>query len=806
MLWGWANIPGKGAIWVHLYCDGVHVASELTGQELPAAVARICGKPPVKTAGFCFALPATAADGFEHPVFAALPEVEDGGLYGAVVTLPAADIHGEIRQQARLLVGIVWTQLPTSPLPPLVIADASGRQLMTHRLPPASQHGPDGYAAAFSVALDAVPAGLLHISCGGQRLRGSPITPLHQLLGIVERCSRDGVTGWAFNVIDPLQPIEMALRVDGKPVCWFRPNIQREDIRTHLGLAADAMGVVGFHVTLPDTFFDGQQHLVEVLSAATGELLTSGSHKVQWDQAGKTWSPRAAAPPATRRQRIRFPSPRVSVVILNRNGAGLMEALLTSWQRYNLTVPAELIVIDHASQDESLAVLKRWKGRLDLTVVPLPRNDSFSASCNRGAAMARGDHLLFLNNDIELLHDLLPPLLDTLQNPTIGIVGVKLLKVVGEAASGKQYSSEVQHLGVRFKLNDGGYWPYEVTPHRMQGEEEFSPQQVPAVTGAALMCSKVDFDAIGGFDTDYFYGFEDVEICMRMTQRLGKQVICRNDCVALHHHGHTRLSGRERNINDRLMANSAVLEAHIGLWLKQAFWHSLASGDGLLTRENPRIGLVGTASQLAAPLANAIPRAVIVLLDAASDWKLVDGLHLLVVGDQRYDIRALSRARADLYTVAWITSEPALWSQLCWWWDFDAVLAPANMTAGFRTALKRPVASSTASNILGGIFQADNFMRVRINAEPAMQARAAVLYRQLKKAGISCWLAATESHRRRMANVSITLAGKGKTARISTAIKAGTLSVTIPPAAQLPTAVWLREILEQKLGRPVHTS
>jgi GT2 family glycosyltransferase len=240
-----------------------------------------------------------------------------------------------------------------------------------------------------------------------------------------------------------------------------------------------------------------------------------------------------------------------------------------------------VIVVDHASTDASLALLRQWRGRLDLQVLALDHNGSFSASSNLGASRARGQYVLFMNNDIIWLQDALPRLLESLHNPQVGVVGIKLLKVVGESRAGGQFASEVQHLGVRFKLNHLGYWPYEVEPSAPHDEAEHAPQCVPAVTGAVLLCRKSDFDAVGGFDPAYFYGFEDVELCLRLAYRLGKTVVCRNDSVALHHHGHTRLSGREMSIYDRVMRNSAVLESHIGVWIKQAYWRSLVNGRRL---------------------------------------------------------------------------------------------------------------------------------------------------------------------------------------------------------------------------------
>jgi hypothetical protein len=213
----------------------------------------------------------------------------------------------------------------------------------------------------------------------------------------------------------------------------------------------------------------------------------------------------AAAPRVLPPVRRHWPQPVVSVVHPQpqrpRRAAGLF-AQLGAPQHHGA---AEVIVVDHASTDASLALLRQWRGRLDLKVLALDHNGSFSASSNLGASHARGQFLLFMNNDIVWLQDALPRLLESLHDPRVGVVGIKLLKVVGESRAGAQFASEVQHLGVRFKLNHLGYWPYEVEPSAQAHDEaEHAPQFVPAVTGAVLLCRKADFDAVGGFDPEYF--------------------------------------------------------------------------------------------------------------------------------------------------------------------------------------------------------------------------------------------------------------------------------------------------------------
>jgi GT2 family glycosyltransferase len=604
---------------------------------------------------------------------------------------------------------------------------------------------------------------------------------------------------------------------------------------------------------MPEGIADGRWHRIEVVSADDGQVLSEGQKLVKIDQ---PWVPYNPSRPATFGDSAETVSgcyllrpdatPLVSVVVLNRNGEAVLSAFLASWARYN-TSRVEIIIVDHASTDGSCEMVKRWQGQLDVKLIELDYNGSFSASCNLGAQRARGDYLLFMNNDIVWLHDALPRMLQSLQNPEVGIVGMKLLKVVGESTHALQPATEVQHLGVRFKLNDRGYWPFEVSPGALQRDAEYAPQVVPAVTGATLLCRKRDFEQIGGFHTDYFYGFEDVELCLRLSHRLRKVVLSHNDLCALHHHGHTRLSGRDMSLFDRVQHNSIVLESHLGLWLKQAYWRSLLQGDGYMTTEALTIGLVvdgdpygETSTPLtceavafAEQLSMALPHAQIVFLPPDRGWKNATDLHVLVVGTPRYDISAVHNARPDLLTVAWLRSDAALWSTVPWWLDFGGYLATSvsaskrGAFAGVRQAARAPDAP------LGALLDTRRWrLRValhvpvsatELNAATPVANEAHSLMIALKGAGLPCWQVPLEqwSSHPCMADICITLQGtalvpqwapRSDLLNVLWLVEAGAKAPKdwAPRhghiTSERPTAKWLEQAMEEAVGNTFHPS
>ena len=621
------------------------------------------------------------------------------------------------------------------------------------------------------------------------------MTQRHDPLGLVEELTPFRVRGWAFDRLQPSLAIELVLRVDGSPVQWFRPHLRADAIAQYLGWDAEALGLAGFDITAPEILADGRSHHVEVVHAATGSVLPSAVHTVQHIS---PHAPLADIQATAGHKAARTPSaPDVTVVVLNRNGSGVLKALLESWDTHNQHGPVEWVVIDHASTDDSLAMLRPWQKRLNLRVKALKINDSFSASCNLGARLARGKHLLFLNNDIVWLHDALPHMLQTLRDdPEVGIVGIKLLKAMGDAGSASTANTitDVQHLGVRFKQHDQGYWPYEVSPSLANQEAEFTAQQVPVVTGAALLCRKADFDAVGGFDSTYFYGFEDVELCLRLSHRLRKRVVCRNDLAALHRHGHTRLTGREARIFDRVQHNAKVLNQHMGLWAKVAWWRSLLSADGVMCSERLTIGLqvghlppalqtagapgpsrparavLDAMAQLGAQLQQQFASCRVVLVHPGIDAYDARGLHALVVTSPQYDINRLHHVRPDLRAIAWVQGTSKAWASAPWWLDFDGYLTSTAATAralARATSVAADVSSAQAPLgrwLQGGCHApAGTALRVAIClpfptsacATPAAMAAwqaGAQLRQSLKTEGAACWLLwadeASQPHRR----------------------------------------------------------
>ncbi|HHV61683.1 MAG TPA: glycosyltransferase [Firmicutes bacterium] len=194
----------------------------------------------------------------------------------------------------------------------------------------------------------------------------------------------------------------------------------------------------------------------------------------------------------------------------------------------------EVIIVDNASTDATPDILAGLEG--DVTIVRNERNLGFACACNQGAKLARGDYLVFLNNDTEPQPGWLEALLARALEERVGVVGAKLLFPDGR----------IQHVGVAIASDPTigvsivpqhiyHYWPDNLD---ITGR----PRDLQAVTGACMLIMKPLFDLVGGFNEAYYNGHEDIDLCFRV-RSLGYRVVYEPRSTLVHHES---ISGPER--------------------------------------------------------------------------------------------------------------------------------------------------------------------------------------------------------------------------------------------------------------------
>ena len=208
-------------------------------------------------------------------------------------------------------------------------------------------------------------------------------------------------------------------------------------------------------------------------------------------------------------------TPLVSVLIPNKDHAEDLRRCLSSLYAKAGYDNFEVIVIENNSTDP--ATFAYYDTLPDASprcrVVRYEGAFNFSAVNNFGAQFAAGEHLLLLNNDIEILSEgFLRELLSYSQRPDVGAVGAKLY-----------YPDDtIQHAGVLMGINGSAGHSHKSYPRRAVGDlyRLITTQDYMAVTGACLMTKTALYREVGGLDEEQFaVAYNDVDYCLKLWEK-----------------------------------------------------------------------------------------------------------------------------------------------------------------------------------------------------------------------------------------------------------------------------------------------
>lgn len=227
---------------------------------------------------------------------------------------------------------------------------------------------------------------------------------------------------------------------------------------------------------------------------------------------------------------------RLSVIIVNWNTRDLLQACLQSLSENDFAHTDEIIVVDNASSDDSVAMVQNKFTAV--RILPLPKNVGFSRGNNEGIAIARGKYILLLNSDTEVRSGALDKMCAYLDaHPGVGAVGAKLISPDGSIQeSCRAFPSHKTALFNRKSLltrmfpNNRYSRQYLLSP-----EDRLTTREVDWVMGAALMTRRSIIDDIGALDPDFFMYAEDVDWCYRM-HRAGWKIVYLPEAEILHHY------------------------------------------------------------------------------------------------------------------------------------------------------------------------------------------------------------------------------------------------------------------------------
>ena len=226
--------------------------------------------------------------------------------------------------------------------------------------------------------------------------------------------------------------------------------------------------------------------------------------------------------------------PLVSILIPNKDHTDDLDVCLNSFFERADYQNYEFIIIENNSVlPETFAYYEKIEKEHDnVKVVYWEAGFNYSAINNFGFKFAKGDYIMLLNNDVELITpDILQSMLGFCMRPEVGIVGAKLL-----------YNDHtVQHAGVL--VGAGG-----LADHVFKGIHEDDPgymgraissQDVSAVTAACLLVKRSVYEEVGGLEDEFQVAFNDVDFCLKV-RKAGYLIVYDADVKLFHYESKSR--------------------------------------------------------------------------------------------------------------------------------------------------------------------------------------------------------------------------------------------------------------------------
>jgi N-acetylglucosaminyl-diphospho-decaprenol L-rhamnosyltransferase len=170
-------------------------------------------------------------------------------------------------------------------------------------------------------------------------------------------------------------------------------------------------------------------------------------------------------------------------------------------------------VVDNASPDQSAEVV----ADLPIQVIRAPRNGGFSYGCNLGSAGARAPYLLFLNPDARIDAAALATLVSVVRDdPSAGLVAPRLEEDGALAFSLRRFPRLRSTYAQALFLHR--LWPNAAWTDELIRDESAYARAATAewVSGACMLVRRSAYEAIGGFDEDFFLYCEDTDLCLRL--------------------------------------------------------------------------------------------------------------------------------------------------------------------------------------------------------------------------------------------------------------------------------------------------
>lgn len=226
----------------------------------------------------------------------------------------------------------------------------------------------------------------------------------------------------------------------------------------------------------------------------------------------------------------------VSIICVNWNSLAYLRECLTSIYQHTSGIRCEIIVVDNASPEGGVDVLKAEFP--EITIVKSDKNLGFAGANNLGFRHSSGSYVLLLNPDTRLVGPAINILLERMKSlPDAGIVGCKLLNtdLSVQTASVQKFPTLLNQLAniEFFRTRWPGCPVWDISPLFRNSE---GPVKVEVIPGACMLLKREVFERAGLFTEDYFMYAEDIDLNYKV-KHLGLSSYYVGAAQIVHHGG-----------------------------------------------------------------------------------------------------------------------------------------------------------------------------------------------------------------------------------------------------------------------------
>lgn len=244
--------------------------------------------------------------------------------------------------------------------------------------------------------------------------------------------------------------------------------------------------------------------------------------------------------------------PLVSIIIPNKDHTDDLDTCLKSIERTSYHNYEVIIVENNSTEEKTFEYYKTLQERDKVKVIYWKDEFNYSAINNYGVSQAKGEYLLFLNNDTEMINkECIHELLGFCMREDVGVVGARLYFP----------DNTIQHAGVVIGLGGIAGHIFLNTPWEDVGyfARIITQQDYSAVTAACIMVKRKVFEEVHGFDTELVVAFNDVDLCLRIREK-GYLVVYNPYAELYHYESKSRGSDNTPDKIERFNRETAFFE------------------------------------------------------------------------------------------------------------------------------------------------------------------------------------------------------------------------------------------------------